>query len=36
MELEIVIPPGDTEPSGTYFSSPTSLDGEGTTVAEFF
>ena len=36
MELEIVIPPGDTEPRGTIYSSPTSLDGEGTRVAEFF
>lgn len=36
MELEIVIPPGDTEPNGTIFSSPTSLDGGETIVAEFF
>ena len=36
MELEIVIPPGDTHPRGTLYSSPTSLDGEGTVVAEFF
>ncbi|KAK0513754.1 hypothetical protein JMJ35_003476 [Cladonia borealis] len=36
MELEIVIPPGYTEPRGTIYSSPTSLDGEGTMVAEFF
>ena len=36
MELEIVIPPGDTEPNGTTFSSPTSLDGGETIVTEFF
>ena len=36
MVLEIVIPPGDTEPNGTIYSSPTSLDGEGMIVADFF
>ena len=36
MELEIVIPPGYEEPRGTIHSSPTSFDGEGTMVAEFF
>ena len=36
MVLEIVIPPGDTEPNGTIYSSPTSLYGEGRIVADFF
>ena len=36
MVLEIVIPPGDTGPYGTKFSSPTSLDMEGRIVADFF
>ncbi len=33
---EIVIPPGYTEPNGTIFASPTSLDEEGRILGKFF